>query len=555
MDPNQQNGLPSDDSPELACGLSAQQWVEMLNSNMAVKAQKAINYFDDHQEREMESLLDDNLRGRSSWRAEGYFVRTRNLTKMIVEKSGRLFKDAPPTLDVRINGQPDDKLNALLMAELDKTEWQEDFSNLDQVVRLMKTGIVLVQWNDVLERLEFEVLARHNTEVQVDPVSKQIEGLIYRTALCDEFATYRLITIDTIYDLYVEGSSTTPKITNQEDNPWGLVPAVQFYDVTKPRSGFWIDGGYDLISLNEQFNLYLTDAEMAMSWMMKPTMMSNIPMEGARPGVVSQASFGNLSGNRAGSYSMDPAITGGPGRFVYLDSNGVQNPFAKYEAPVVNIQMIEQVMESFVTGVAADWSVRLDPSMGGQARQATSGFALVVKEMDNKELRKQRQNMFRDGFKRFYRVLARVANTAYGTETFPEKNVQLFVEFTDPKLPVDAKEEMDLWLEKITAGLATPLDFYMETEGLTKEEAMDKYMDGEIFKAQVPLIQQLATVQAQLDLNELVNGTNLQKAHGAVGVASVDAGNNRTVADVEQGWRQRGDALNNTPWGKDRDAV
>jgi hypothetical protein len=553
MDPILPNGLLPTDSPELACGLSAQQWVEMLNSNKAVKAQKAINYFDDNQEREMESLLDNQSRGRAGWRAEGMFVRTRNITKMIVEKSGRLFKDAPPTLELRIANKEDDKLNELLQAELDKTEWQEDFSNLDQIVRLMKTGILLVQWNTYSNRLEFEVLARHNTEVQIDPVTKQIEGLIYRTVLNDEFARYRLITLDTIYDLHVEGASNQPRIISQEDNPWGIVPAVQWYDTAKPRSGFWQDGGYDLIGMNEMFNLYLTDVEFCMSWMLKPTMISNIPLEGARPGVVSQASFGNLSGNRAGSYSMDPAITGGPGRFVYLDSNGVNSPFVKYEAPVVQLQVIDQLMTGLITAAAQDWSVHLEStSTAVRTSQATSGFALIVKEMDNKELRKQRQNMFREGFKRFYRVLATVANTAYGRDVFPE-DAELFVEFTDPKLPVEAKEEMDLWLEKITAGLATPLDFYMETDGLTRAEAMDRFTDVEIFKAQMPLITALATANAQAALTEMLATT--QSGVALIGgVAVEDAGNNRTVADIEQGWRERGDALNPTAWGKDRDA-
>ena len=126
--------LPSQNEPVIAEGLTATQWVRLLQTDRAKWAMKSLNYLDGLQLEELTRTLSDPGHGRKNWRSRGFIPRTRNLTKAIIEKSAQLFCDSAPSLNVwRDKAKtPDDVLTQRLMDELHKVDWVEFFNNVDQ---------------------------------------------------------------------------------------------------------------------------------------------------------------------------------------------------------------------------------------------------------------------------------------------------------------------------------------------------------------------------------------------------------------------------------------
>lgn len=469
-------------SDVIASGLSAEQWVELLKGDKARFAKKALNYFDGQQEGEMEKLLSDPYKGRRNWKTRGIIPRTRNVTRMIIEKSAQLFIGSPPTFEVYPfkSDVIDEQETTYFSDEMYKTEWYEFFINVDAVVRLLKTAVVLQQYNDIDGRVELELLHRGNCALITNPVNRAIESMIYITSEHAGVNTYRIITQESYIDLTevnVDGKSTL-SVGQAIPNPYGLVPATVFYDTTLPRSGIWQEAPTDLVSVNELVNLHITDSEYAITWAKLPTLFT-IDCEVLGGG--SQMEIAEVYGSALPrQVPQEQQATGGPSRSVALMSNGQGTPSVQYLRPDVNLSPLDDVVDGWIKSFAADWSVRIKTAGEGQA---TSGFQLMVEEMPNLELRKQRQRMFENAFKRFYNVFKVVMSTATGA-TFSLDTI-LCVEFADPSLPTDSKQQEEVWDIRITGNRASIIDYLMETQGMTQEEAEVKMAEIAAYNAGV----------------------------------------------------------------------
>jgi hypothetical protein len=159
------------------------------------------------------------------------------------------------------------------------------------------------------------------------------------------------------------------------------------------------------------------------------------------------------------------------------------NIFLEYKGPDVVLTPIEEIFSKWVHDFAADWSVSLQTSCDGGA---TSGFQLIVEEMPNLELRKQRQKMFEAGFNRLYTVIAFV------TQNIPGINLPLDgyldVIFSAPALPFDEKAVEDVWSRRIIEGRASRVDYFMEVKGMSKEEALQKVAEIDAINSVRPAI-------------------------------------------------------------------
>jgi hypothetical protein len=448
-------------------GFDLNQWINLLKTNRAADAMKARNYYEGQQEEEVVKVLNDPYKGRTNWQSEGYTPRFRNVTKMIIEKSGLLFKDAPPVLEVFNQNQvtPDMVPTTLISEELAKVEWSDFAIKLDEMTRLLKTSVVLIQWDAEEKQIALDLLHRGNCEVVINPTTKKPRSMIYRYSADDHGSDYAIWTMEEI--VWVsdrrEGGVV---ITGRQANPYGLIPIVVFYDTNSPVTGFWAEQDKSVINLNETVNLHLTDSDRSAKWAHMSTAVTN--MQPAGNGASSSALGGAL-----GMHTAPEARTvlGGPGRVVVLNSMGVDNPFFDYKRPDVDLQVLDNVVNTWVQSVAADWSVKIHTT---NSTAANSGFQLMVEEMANLDLRKQRQRMFEQSFKRFYRTLARVMNTAMG-RTVLDETAEMFAKFSAPALPVDVAAQEELWTRKITEGRATEIDYFQQVEGLTEEEAIVKY--------------------------------------------------------------------------------
>jgi hypothetical protein len=487
------------DAP-IALGFTAKELVDMLNTDKAVDAMKALNYLDGQQEAELIKVLNDPSRGRSKWRERGLTPRFRNLTKMIVEKSGLLFKDAPPILEVYNADEVTTNVGAtaLLNELLTKIEFTEFSMNFDTVLRLLKTAIVLVQWDADEMHWCLDVLHRGNCEVILNPLTRKPIGMIHRTSE----NSYCVWTNDEIIEI-TQGDHALG-ITSQEPNIYGTIPIAVFYDQSTPRTGFWVEQDKSLINLNEMVNLHITDSEYSILWSKMSTLFTNMRPSGSGQDNIEVAEVYNSPLPRiVPTSALSPSYLAGPGQAVVLDSMGVDNPFVRYENPNIDLKPLNEVVDSWIKGYAGDWSVRIE--VAGQGR-AQSGFQLIVEESDNLDLRKQRQRMFESGFKRLYRALAAVFNTAMGTTAFPMDS-QLFAQFDDPVLPVDIQVQETVWAQRILEGRATEIDYFKTVYGMTDEEAEAKFVDIVEFNKRKAILlgQDVAVVEAtdqQMDKDE-----------------------------------------------------
>jgi hypothetical protein len=455
-------------------GYTLQNWVEMLDCEEGENVEKALDYYDGDQYEEMEELLNCPHKGRKNWKERGIIPRFRNLTQMVVEKSGKLFKDNPPVVSIYDDNSKEINLSAseLLMNELDKSDWLEFFNNLDSTVRLVKTCMVLVQFDIVDKSLCFEMLHRGNSAVIMDSTMKNILAIIYKTSEIEGVETYRIINAEEYIDLIeVEDDlgNSRVSISSRLPNPYGTIPVTVFHDTRKPRTGFWNKPGMDIISINELYNLHLTDSEYAISWNKLPTLFTNCNFADSTSTLELAVAYGQKLPHLQQGASE---LIGGPSRVIQLDSQGVDSPFIEYKSPDINLKPLDEIVTNWIDQFASDWSVKLTTNINTGGR-ANSGFQLIVEEIPNRELRQQRSKMFASGFKRLYRIIAQVLNIQYGREVLPLL-ADCFIEFTKLELPTDPLIEQQTWELMINSNRASVIDYLIETKGLTELEAVEK---------------------------------------------------------------------------------
>lgn len=440
---------------------------ELFNTPQSKNARKSLDYLDGKQLEYVIKQLDDPNGGRKQWKQRGMKAIYRNVLGMIVNKSGLLFKDGSPKLELFKDAKINDQQSELLSQALGDNDFNEFMINFDVVVRLLKTGVILTQYNDETKELIFDILHQGNCVVIYDSLSKQISQLTYKTGSDDAYDYFRVYDNETIKD-YRESKDAQgmePELVERQDNPYGKIPAAAFHDTNIPRTGFWNVQPQDLTVLNDMYNMNLVDLEFAASWSVHQTLYTNCMIQSEASGSLETSEVYGGVVPRQGDVSGDSLI-GGLSRVIQLDSNGVDNPFVEYKGPDLNLEMPARLFQGWVKAYAEDWSVRVKVDGEGQAN---SGFQLVVEELPNLELRQQRSRMMEAGMKRLYKCISTVWNQ-YEAKKLSEDLV-LYASFSEPKLPVNRKDEEETWSLRIAEGRASRVDYLMDVKSLTKEEA------------------------------------------------------------------------------------
>ena len=458
-------------------------YAKLLDNERAVFVRKALGYLDGDQEQWMVQLLSTYGVGRTNWQTRGIIPRYRNLTKMIVEKSGMLFINNPPKVELYTDDTLltfDEQASTEYLKVLNNAGWLDTMINLDQVVRLTKTGLLLINYDAETDNLVFDILHRGNCEVIINENNREVQMVVYITGEYNNYRSFRIITKEQYIDFEVDTSGQV-KSAVEADNPYGIVPVVPFYDTQKPRMGFWVEASKDLISMNEMYNIHLTDSEFAAKWEKYPTLFTNLTPAGQQRNVetwdtghdgptVRTMLFGNGGTMPAGN-------VGGPDRMIQMDGQGVDNPFIEYKAPNVDLASLDAVFNQWVKDFAYDWSVRVKTAGEGSA---TSGFQLVVEEIDNLQLRKLRQRMFEAGLVKMFEVIRVVWNATHGAVFSP--TAKCVVEFSSPMLPTDVKMEEEVWSLRIREGRASIIDYFVESKGYSREDAENKVREIQAYQ-------------------------------------------------------------------------
>ena len=441
---------------------------DMIDLKKAELTDKILDFYDGEQIEHMEKLLSDPAKGRKDWRKRGLIPRSRNIMKMIVDKSGLLFNDKAPKLDVYVNGNVDEIQSAKLQEMFEQIDWVEFFTNFDSTVRMLKTVCILVQFDNESDQLVLEVLTQQNCAVVQDRLTKKVNTLIYNVygEDDDEDRLFRVFTQELIQDILVKenGDQETISIV---PNPFGIVPLVAFHDTNVPRCDFWNEIPTDLLQINELYNLHVIDSEYSMSWNKFQTLITNAEIVGNTTG--GSAEFVNTGGKLPELVYNNGNVVVGPSDTMVLKGMPGETVFAEFKGPNVDLLPIDTMVNKWVADFAADWAVNVKDANGGVA---DSGFKLVVEEMPNLELRKKRQRMFEAGFKRLFKVIKAVVNS-YRPGSFAEES-ELFAQFAAPSLPIDEQQDEILWSRRISEGRASRVDYFMAKFGLSRDEAIAK---------------------------------------------------------------------------------
>lgn len=461
------------------------------------KANKLVCYYDGDQLRFLKNILDGKDGGqgeRHEWKNRGFIPRTRNITKMIVDKSGLLFND-PPRLDiVREDGSIVE--NDTLKKILDKAHWVEFFQNVDPMTRLLKTTVVLLQkyvhterttrdgiyrFDENEDALLLTLLHEGNSVVKTNVVG-DITQLAY---LFDDDGSYyekndehlnvwyyRLITPDVIQDVKVkqdDGGGVFEQVVYEEANPDNIVPAFTVYDTNRPRKGVWHTLPEDIMSMQEFYNLHLTDQEFAIAHQKQKTLFTDTDIVADR----GQYAFPHAKKGytEAGEvYAEIDEISGGMGHLgglgevVALEPKGDgSSPYVEFKGPESDLASLNKIATDLIEQIAYDWSVNLHTDGIGRA---DSGFKLIVEENNNLQLRHQRSRSFQTAFRKMYQIM-RVL--------YPELPEGVLVaDFPPPNLPINHKEVEEMWSMKIAEGRASRIDYFVNVHNMTKEEAEQK---------------------------------------------------------------------------------
>ena len=473
-----------------------------FNSKQAKHTNKLLDYYEGRQKKHLVDILDGKCDGygkRTNWKERGIVPRTRNITKSIVDKSGLLF-NKPPKLTIAIQNELTPVTDPVFNQIMESADWLETFQNVDVYTRLLKSVVLLQQKyipSDTTtvngqyqfdqsngDALIFNILHQGNSLVQMNPQRTAITCLAFITVDPDADGnfSYRLITVDEIIDVDVTTANDSSNvaggvketIVGREANPDGFVPASFFYDINKPRTGYWVDVPEDLKDLQELLNIHLTEQEYAMSWQKAKSAVITADIKNSDDNKGSIAVPAAQPGHTPGGatwedvpFYQQKTITnlGGLGSVIKLgvDDAGAPGKLS-FEGPTTDLKALQDVMDTLVDAVASDWDVNLKYGGGGSA---TSGFQLVVEEFNNYELRDKRSQSMVAGFRRFYQI-----TQALYAGQITEGMLQ--IEFAAPNVPINKAELEQIWSSRIDNNRASNIDYLMEMYGLTEAEAEAK---------------------------------------------------------------------------------
>lgn len=448
------------------------------------------DYYNSDQKKYVKHMLDSAGEGkRKNWEERGIVPRARNITKSIVDKSGQLY-NRPPALELwrDTNVFQDPQFNDLM----ESIDWLALKQTEDAYVRLMKTVVVYYQryvpegtvtgddgyvFNAARgDKLLHTLLHKGNCAIEMDLSRENIIELAYLADIGDIDCAqgqipYCVVTPIAIED-WVYDPAKGDAMVGIQPNPFGMVTAYVRYDTAKPTYEEWNKAPLDLLDLQNMYNLHLTDLEFAIAWNKQKTLFTNADIieNGSEEdgGYIPFAKHGHTDPGEGSVYKgmqqQSLSHVGQLGAVVKLGATDDGTaPVVDFKGPDTQLKELNDVMRDLVNDVAQDWDVNLDIEGMGTA---TSGFQLVVREINNLNLRERRAQFAIRAHRKEYEIL----KVMY--PTLPDAILQ--IKFPPPSLPVDEKVDQEIWDQKINSGRASIIDYFMEKENLTEDEAVKK---------------------------------------------------------------------------------
>ena len=424
-----------------------------MRARSSASAMKAVDYMDGDIRPHLETLLSTSGYGIKNWDERGVIPIWVNLVGRIIEKSALNYQEQPTRKILNSDGSDNPDATEAYEGILKAGQFHTTAIDADQITRLLKTALYLIQYVTDEEtgesRYIFDVLSQHNSDLIYDKATGKISSLLYASGSIgpDGGQIYYHWTDDEILELELVNEVLSPTKITPEENTYGFIPVAKYFDVKPPRSGIWAKPVYEQL-------VYLTDA------------ISLFNTE-----VKHNSRFGTI-GSPVTNMEVPPDTVINVDAILELITNDPEvTPFFEYRIPPANVEEFKSWARDLTEEVGMDWGVNLKLAGEGTAE---SGFQLVVEELPTLTLWKKRQPMAVDSELDVYSVVRRI-DKEVGEDVLPE-DATLSVEFHAPELPVNKKEAWEIAQGELALGVLTKRDYIAGKFPTWTDDQIDKYL-------------------------------------------------------------------------------
>lgn len=140
----------------------------------------------------------------------------------------------------------------------------------------------------------------------------------------------------------------------------------------------------------------------------------------------------------------------------------------------------QTLVDRVKTGVA-QYGMDVESFSGNSGQE--SGFHLEVRRQGLVEQREKQLPIYREAEHKIFEV-TRIVNNVHNKKKISDDAV-FEVDFAETDVPIDKREEADIWMTKIKSNVNTPIDWMMsENPDLDEEGAIKRYQENKAFNQQ-----------------------------------------------------------------------
>ncbi len=356
-----------------------------------------------------------------------------NIVKKIVNRLAQVYWQVPKR---EIEGADRDKE---IFAEISRSSGLDmKLKTASRYVKLLKTVMLRPVWRN--GKMDLDILTPDILDVQTGQSPEDVLSVAvthYGPSERLDDVTFSVWTPEAWRKLNYQGREI-----ESGANPYGLIPFVPAWDRTPIGSDFWLDGGDDVLSVQEAINERLVDLLH----------------------VIRFQAFGVGYIKGRGGESLDSID---PGSLVELPENG-ELGYAATEAQIAEaVDAIDKLVKwaAISNGLPAS-SLSTDPTEESGVSKMVSNFELL-------EMRRDDVSLFRVYEQRIFQVFHAVWN-AHNPNRKMSDGATLLTDFFDPTPQVSPKEQAETFDQLLEMGVISPVDVVMERNPdlTTREDAM-----------------------------------------------------------------------------------
>lgn len=397
------------------------------NTARKEEAAKRLDYYADAQTEHIQALLAKKFTEPS--KLTPAFV---NIVKKVTNNLAMTYLEPPKR---EVDGSQKDQE---IFTEIASTTGLDGKLKLaSRYVKLLKSIMLRPVWRG--GKLDLDILTPNILDVEIGESPEDLVSVLvthYGASNRVEEITYSVWTAEEWKKLNYRGQEIA-----SEANPYQRIPFLPIWD-SLPTDSFWLEGGGDLVALQEAINLKLAD------------LLYTLEHQAFGVGWIS-----GLGGG--GKIKVDP------GHMVSLPVDGklgYANTNAPIEAVVAAIDKL--VKWAAVSNGLPAASLSTEPT-------EESGLSKIVSNRELDELRRDDVALFRRYEAQLFDLMRVVWNAHNSTRKLSDK-AKLKVDFYDPKPAMNANEQAQAWDRLSDLGIINAVDIALEhnPDLKTREEAL-----------------------------------------------------------------------------------